>query len=75
MSVKNSITCDQCGSELIVDSSYPHKFTLQLSCIDTGINTSGSTFAVAMYPLLKEPHHFCDFKCLEGWMEIRKAAR
>jgi len=69
---KRSIICDNCGEELIVDSQYPHKFVLQLKSIDTGINTSGCTYAVAMYPPLNQTQHFCNFKCLKNWIEERE---
>lgn len=68
MSIHKSIKCDECEKELIIDSSYPHHYCLELKCIDTGINTSGMTYAVAMYPLLNKSYQFCGFECLSKWM-------
>jgi len=70
----DSILCDTCGKELIVDSNYPHHFTLKLSCIDTGINTSGMAFAIAMFPLLQDDKYFCDINCLWNWLKGRGQA-
>ncbi len=62
-----SLTCDECEKELIVDSKYPHKYSLKVSAIDTGINTSASTFMVAVYPPIENDLHFCGMKCLKSW--------
>lgn len=34
---KRSIVCDSCNSELIIDSSYPANFSLELRAINTGL--------------------------------------
>ena len=68
MTEKRSILCDYCGSELIVDSSHPHNYTLELSCIDTGINTSGMVYGIYTIPLLRQSMHFCGFGCLGNWL-------
>ena len=60
-----SIRCDHCYKELIVDSAYPANYALELSCIDTGGNTSGTVYILT--PLLNGKHHFCGLKCLKGW--------
>ncbi len=65
--IKTSITCDHCGKELVVDSKYPHNYGIHLYAKDYGINTSGSTFMVAMYPPIDSPKDFCDLKCLASW--------
>lgn len=39
---KQSITCDNCGKELITNTPYPHNYNFELSVIDTNINTSGT---------------------------------
>jgi len=62
-----SIKCDHCYKELIVDSAYPANYALELSCIDTGVNTSGIVYSVSLTPLLERKHHFCGLKCLKGW--------
>ena len=64
----SSITCDNCGKELVVDSSYPHHFSLMLSCVDTGINTSDMQYAVMMYPPIKGDKYFCNEECLIAWL-------
>jgi hypothetical protein len=63
-----SIECDYCGKELIVDSSYPHHYVLELRAIDTGINTSGLVYGVALDPPFKKAKHFCNKTCLGGWV-------
>lgn len=75
MGFKTSILCDCCNEELIVDSQYPHKYSLKLSCIDTGINTSGMHYPVAMKPILKEDMYFCNIKCLTEWLNNRNLKR
>lgn len=63
-----SIICDNCGKELVVDSSYPATFSLELKAINTGINTSGYKYAVAVIPPIKSTKHFCGLKCLKEWI-------
>ena len=65
---KKSITCDHCEAELIVDSSYPHNYSLELKVIDTGINTSGMQYAVLQHPPLDRTKHFCGKECLKLWI-------
>jgi hypothetical protein len=65
---KRSVTCDQCGKELAVDSSYPARYGLHLESRNYGTNTSGITFAIAMYPPLQNPKDFCGKKCLTQWV-------
>jgi hypothetical protein len=57
----------QSEKELIVDSSYPANYVLELSCIDTGVNTSDIVYSVFMQPILKRKYHFCGMRCLSGW--------
>lgn len=63
-----STTCDACGTELSIDSSYPANYGLALAAKDFGRNTSGVTFGVAMYPPLEREHHFCGLGCLGRWL-------
>jgi hypothetical protein len=63
-----SIICDGCGKELIVNDMYPHKFCLELNVIDTQRNTSGMTYCVQQYPPFEGKKHFCNNKCLSGWI-------
>lgn len=65
--ITKSITCDNCGKELITDTPYPHKFALELRVIDTNRNTSGMRYAVAMLPPFDGNKHFCSKKCLGEW--------
>ena len=65
--IKESILCDNCGEELITNSSYPHKYSLELRVIDTNRNTSGMQYAVAMLPPFGGLRHFCSKKCLGEW--------
>lgn len=64
-----SILCDACQAELIEDSSYPAKYSLELKAINTGINSTGVQYAVAMYPPIKETLHFCGLSCLSQWVK------
>ena len=66
--IKESILCDNCGAELITDTKYPHKFSLELQIIDTNRNSSGSRFLVSMTPPFQGTKHFCDKKCLGVWL-------
>lgn len=67
--IKESILCDNCGEELITNSSYPHKYSLELSVIDTNRNTSNCQYAVYMTPPFDGLRHFCDKKCLGEWIQ------
>ena len=64
---KQSITCDNCGKELITDTRYPHNYNFELSVIDTNINTSGTQYAVHMEPPFNGNKHFCSKKCIAEW--------
>ena len=68
----NSIICDNCSRELVVDSSYPNHFSLKLSCIDTGINTTGRQYAVYISPPFKEDKYFCNITCLSSWISKKE---
>lgn len=63
-----SIKCDFCHKELVVESSYPARYCLELKALDTNINNSGIVFSIAMYPPIKETVHFCDVSCLGKWI-------
>ena len=65
----NSIICDNCGAELIVDSALPANYSLELRSINTGINTSSVTFPVHLEPWLKNTVHFCGKECLATWCD------
>lgn len=69
MSEATSIKCDNCDNERVIDSPRPHTFTLQLECVDTGINTSGRRYLVKQSPPLTGTKHFCNFNCLTRWLE------
>jgi len=65
-----SITCDNCGTELIVDSSYPSNYGLQLTPKNYGINTTGFTYTVVDYlPFEGKTHDFCNTDCLKEWLK------
>ena len=68
MAENKSITCDECGKELIEDSQYPHKYGLRLTAIDHGINTSGATYAVHVSPPIDRLKDFCGLPCLASWV-------
>ena len=75
MAEKLSITCDNCKTELVVDSPYPHNYGLHLSAKDYGINTSGMTYALSMRPEINPSKNFCNLKCLAEWVKwITKAS-
>lgn len=63
-----SIICDNCSSELIVDSSYPARYSLELRAINTGINTSSIQYAVGVNPPIESTKHFCGMDCLSKWI-------
>jgi len=63
-----SIVCDTCESERIIDSSNPATYTLQLKAINTGINTTGVQYAIAIHPPIPATLHFCDLNCLKEWV-------
>jgi len=65
--IHKSIKCDCCNQELIVDSCYPAKYSIELKCINTGINTGCMTYAVSIAPPIKGVKHFCDIRCLGKW--------
>ncbi len=62
-----SIKCDNCGEELIEDSSYPAKYSLELTNINTGINTTGVTYLMDVKPSFRGSKHFCGKTCLANW--------
>ena len=63
-----SIVCDECGKEMVIESNYPHRWGLELSCKDFGINKSGFAYAINSPPILDRPFHFCNEDCLKNWM-------
>ena len=67
-----SIICDHCDRELVEDTPYPARYSLELMAVNTNINTSGSEYAVCVYPPIKGIKHFCDFKCLNEWVMEHK---
>jgi hypothetical protein len=62
-----SIVCDYCGAELIQHTSYPARYSLQLTAIDTNINDTGMEYACGVTPPIKGPLHFCNIACLNKW--------
>jgi len=62
-----SIVCDNCETELIVDSSYPSHYVIQVESKDLGINTTGMTYGIHMTPPIPESMHFCNKACLKKW--------
>jgi hypothetical protein len=68
-----SIECDQCGEELVVDSQFPAKYSLELNCINTGINTSDACFSVHIEPPFNGQKHFCNVTCLFRWAKTNGA--
>ena len=68
MAASNSIKCDNCGAERIIDSMSPAVFTLELRAINTGVNTSGRQHMVSVHNKYETPHHFCDEKCLAEYL-------
>lgn len=64
MTTIESIKCDNCGKELICDTSYPHVYALELKAIDVNRNSTGAVFCVCVNPPIKGIKHFCNKKCL-----------
>lgn len=70
MAQKFSVFCDCCGKELTQQTSYPHRYGLRLESVDYKPPSSdGIVFAIAMYPPLPQPAHFCGLGCLAEWIE------
>lgn len=68
MSKQESITCDNCQKELITESSYPAKYSLELKAINTNINNTGASYAVCVHPPIDGVKHFCGKQCLVDWL-------
>lgn len=66
---KQSLICDNCGTELVEDTQYPAKFSLELTAINTGYNTSDITYAVIVKPPFREAKHFCNIQCITEWLK------
>jgi hypothetical protein len=66
--INTKICCDNCGTQLNIDSSYPANYGLALRCVNYGINTSGSVYCVQIEPKLKREMHFCGFGCIRAWL-------
>lgn len=64
----NSILCDHCEKELIEDTPYPHKFIIEVKCIDVKVNTTGMEY-MAMFPPIAGTLHFCDKQCLRDYLK------
>lgn len=62
-----SVTCDNCQRELVIDSSYPHEWGLELSAKDFGIKSGVTVYACICDPPIEETRHFCGIKCLYSW--------
>jgi hypothetical protein len=73
MSETKSIVCDSCGENRIIDSMYPATYTLELTAVNTGINTAGATYMVSRHPPVDGKLHFCNFKCLAEWANKKVA--
>ena len=71
MTTIESIKCDNCGKELICDTSYPHVYALELRAIDVSRRTeSGMFFAVVVRPPIDGTKHFCNKKCLAEYLSV-----
>ncbi len=68
MSETRAITCDQCENDLISNTSYPAKYSLELKAINTNINNTGLVFSVIVHPPLDSTKHFCDIVCLKKFL-------
>lgn len=64
----NSVKCDSCGEEQVVETNYPHHWGLQLSTVDFKQNRGGMIFDVMLYPPLEREYHFCGLHCLRAWV-------
>ena len=67
MSNVESILCNNCKEQMIVDTMYPHRYGFELKAIDVNRNSSDSTFCVMIHPPIEEDHHFCNTRCLVEW--------
>jgi hypothetical protein len=67
--ISTTRTCDNCNKNLIVDSPYPAHYTLELRAVNTGINTSPTQYAVAMFPPFEGTKHFCNKECLIEYLK------
>jgi hypothetical protein len=63
-----SIKCDNCGKELICDTSYPHVYALELKAIDVNRKSSGAVLCVYVHPPIAGNKHFCNKNCLGDYL-------
>lgn len=68
MAKVNSIKCDECGEELIIDDMSPHNYGLSLKAEDYGTNSSSMQHLVCIYPPIEREHNFCGLGCLQKWI-------
>ena len=69
MSKKEVLACDACEENLIINTSYPANYSLELNVIDTNRNTTGVVYAVNIIPPFNETKHFCNLRCLANWVK------
>lgn len=67
--IHRKIICDNCGEDLIIHSSYPAKYSLELRAVDTNLNDTGVVYAVHVSPPINGKLHFCNRSCLKEWCE------
>jgi len=60
------LVCDDCGAELITNTSYPANYALELRAINVNHNTTGLVYGVATLPPIDGTKHFCDKECLNS---------
>ena len=66
---ETSITCDNCGRELIVDSKYPVHYILELSARNVNVNTSSVVHPIWIQPPVDGIKHYCGPECLSSWLD------
>lgn len=64
---KTKITCDYCGEDITDTGKYHLTLSSKLHLLDSDeIRT-----AIMRYPVIKDNHHFCHFRCLQDWVATK----
>ena len=71
---QHSIVCDHCERELVEDTSYPHRYALELRSVDYSYNTTGFIYGMVQHPLIDRSYHFCSLVCLWAWSTDQETA-
>ena len=68
---KESVICNACNKELIVNTVAPANFYLELRVQNGNRNETGPISASFVNPPLEESKHFCGLNCLNKWAQAQ----